>query len=100
MAQDQVKLPVWAIGLMVGLLSTVGGGAIVWGQVRADVESLKGEIRDSKGNGVAIASLQTEVPNLARRIEEMRQEVRDIKTSQSETQRDIKTILVELRKNG
>ena len=96
--ENKVKFPVWAIGIIISVLTIFGGGLVVWGQVRADVEALKGQYSEIKPMASQVGTLGNEVGNLSRRINEVRDEIKDIKQSQSETQRDIKTILLELKK--
>lgn len=81
-----VKVPGWAFGSLVTLFLAAFGFWGMWSVARADVENLKNDVNALKPLKEAVAVFKEQIPRMDRDIQE-------IKTTQSEIQRDIKTLL-------
>lgn len=75
---NKFNIPAWLV--------TVCGVAIAVGSAKADVENLKNDVNALKPLTEAVAVFKAQIPRMDRDIQE-------IKISQNEIQKDIKTLL-------
>ena len=75
-------------------------GAMVWGQARADVDSLKKDVAEMKPLENAVAILNTQLPSLSKQIDtlaagqvSLQQTQMQMQIAQTAIQADIKTLL-------
>ena len=81
-----LKIPGWAMGALITSFIAFLGFWQMWSVARADVDNLKKGYEELRPLASAVAVLNEQIPRMDRDIQE-------IKTSQFETQKDIKTLL-------
>jgi len=83
---NEVKIPGWAVGGVCTLFISFLGFWGMWSVARADVDNLKKNYEELKPLTQAVAVLNDKIPRMDRDIQE-------IKASQNDMQKDIKTLL-------
>lgn len=85
-SNEGVKISTWGINLIITLFFSFLGFWGMWQVFCADVDHLKKEVTDLKPLKEAVAVFKEQIPRMDRDIQE-------IKVSQNDMQRDIKTLL-------
>lgn len=85
-SNGSLKIPLGLMGVLLTICISFTGFWGLWSVARADVDNLKAEVGQLKPLKEAVAVLNEQMPRMDRDIQE-------IKTSQYEMQKDIKTLL-------
>lgn len=84
--QEGLKIPTWALGIIIFIISSSSAALMAWGQARADIQSLKDTMQKSEMSATLVAQHEAVIPIL-------QQDLKDVKSDVGEIRRDIKEIL-------
>ena len=96
-AEDRgLKIPQWAIAIVVGLVASFSSLAVTWGARNSDIASIKRSIDKFDGDHDEVTSLKTTVPVIKQDVADVKNAV---KTMSEKQDRQYESIMSALRQH-
>lgn len=84
-----VTIPTWAVGIVFALVSSLFTGGILWGQARADIDSLKAAVEGVAVDSKAVAEHKALIPTIQQDIRDLKVVIKSMSEKQDRQYEDI-----------
>lgn len=84
-----VNIPTWAIGIIFALVSSLFTGGILWGQARADIDTLKKSVDGIAIDSKAVTEHKAIIPTIQQDVRDLKSIVKSMSEKQDRQYEDI-----------